>query len=146
MGARPAIVGPVGDGNPVPLRTIVRKGAAMTKPGLLSHLWQTQRIAVILLLISALALGVFAVRFVRVTVYFNDPRHIQEPLEPWMTPRYVGRSYDLPPEAARKLFRLDTGAEGRPTMGRIARDMGLTLQELQALVRAEADKARKAQP
>lgn len=111
--------------------------------GLLGHLWQTQRLAVIVLLVSALALTVFAVRFVRVTLYFNDPAHIQQPLEAWMAPRYVGRSYDLPPEVARELFRITPDGQGRPTMGRIAQEMGLTLAELEALVRAKAQEVRR---
>jgi len=109
----------------------------------LIHLWQTQKVAMLLMLLAILAMAFFGFRFIRVAVYFNDPAHIQQPLEPWMTPRYVGRSYRLPPEDVRAIMQLGPPEGHPPTMEEVTHDMGISMDEMEAMIRA-ASEARKA--
>lgn len=96
-----------------------------------------------------LALGVFVVALVASLYLVFDgakgtrdvrgPAEANQPLEPWMTPRYVGRSWGLSQGEIEDLFELER-SEGRPpTIGRIARDLGIPLEELEARVRAAAE-------
>ncbi len=116
----------------------------MPGQGLLRHLWQTQKLALAVLALSLLALGWFGIGFLTHAKRFNHPAHVQQPLEPWMTPRFVGRSYQIPPKIARELFQVEPGSGERPTMATIAEKRGLTLTALEALVKQAAEEARKA--
>ena len=99
--------------------------------------------------VFALALLAFAAlvgRAVAELVYFNDPAHQQQALEPWMTPRYVGLSWQLPPEVVAEIFDLGPpgiGVERRdgrpPTLGDIADTMSLTLPQLEQMLRAAVE-------
>lgn len=73
-------------------------------------------------------------------IYFNDPRHQDEALKGWMTPRYVGLSYDLPRPLLIELLKVEPGKPIR--MREVAENMGLTLEELTTLVRDAADEHR----
>ncbi|MEO0636188.1 MAG: hypothetical protein AAFY73_06020 [Pseudomonadota bacterium] len=86
--------------------------------------------------VSFFVLVTFSAGFLADIIHFNDPRHQNEPLKPWMTPRYVALSYDLPRETVMEIFELPEDLEGeRPRVGRIARRMSLTLPELTQRVR-----------
>lgn len=80
----------------------------------------------------------FAASFVLDLIYFNDPRHQDEALRAWMTPRYIVMSYDLPRPIVAEV--LDLPPDGsRLKMDTIAADLGLTLDELTERVRAAAE-------
>lgn len=76
----------------------------------------------------------FAGRLVFHAVYWAN--HRQEAVEPWMTVGYIGRSWDLDPR------EIDTRAglplpQGRPlTLEEIARERGVPVEEIVALVEA----------
>ena len=72
----------------------------------------------------------FAVRLLIFTIYWSSPAHQNQPLEGWMTPRYVAHSYDIPPELVRDALNLEPGVRKRQTLSEIARNSGLTLQEM----------------
>lgn len=100
-----------------------------------------------LLILSASALTAlwFAGTMLAKVIYFNDPRHQDQALKPWMTPRYVVMSYDLPrPVVAGMLVLPETGKD-RHRMDAIADEMGMTLEELTAHIRAGAASYRAAQ-
>ena len=82
--------------------------------------------------VVAAALSVFfAVRFGVSIVYWSDPSHIDQAFEGWMTPRYVARSWDLPPDVVADALALEQdGAGRRVTLEEIARASG---QDLPAL-------------
>lgn len=91
------------------------------------------------LLVVALAFLVwFATAFVREALYFSDPAHQQQDLALWMSPRYVGKSWDLPPEVIVQTMELDAD-NAQPTLKEVTADLGISLEELQ--VRIEAAKA-----
>lgn len=94
--------------------------------------------ALLLLGVSSLALLWFALSFVLHLIYFNDPKHQDEALKPWMTPRYVVMSYDLPKDVVAEVLNLPESGPGRKKLGVIADDMGVTLEELARRVREAA--------
>ncbi|MBU2957634.1 hypothetical protein Q4511_01150 [Paracoccus sp. 1_MG-2023] len=68
----------------------------------------------------------------------NVPLHDQA-LKPWMTPRFVVMSYDLPREVVADVLELPPTGPGRLKLGTIAREMGVTMEELTERVRDAAD-------
>lgn len=78
-------------------------------------------------------------------IYFNDPRHQDADLKPWMTPRYIVMSYDLPRPLVLEILGLPEIGGERRSLGRIAADQNMTLDELTELVRKSADAYREAQ-
>ncbi len=86
----------------------------------------------------------FSLTFLAEAIYFNDERHQYEPLKPWMTPRYVALSYDLPREVVLRAFELDPeGPPQRLRLGQIARMNGLTLEELTERLHVQAKEYRE---
>lgn len=89
--------------------------------------------------LAMLGLVAFSVGFLREAMYFNDPAHRNQSLEGWMTPGYVGKSWDLPPPMVRDTLQLDATMKpnGRPMMlSEIAALHGVTLADLQSRVEA----------
>ena len=97
------------------------------------YLWQHHRKALLALCVVLIATGVFGARTVRQIVYWSDPAKADQPLQPWMTPRYVGRSYDIPVEVVQAAFAIDAPDQPhRVSLETIAREKGVTLEEMQA--------------
>lgn len=71
-------------------------------------------------------------------IYFDDPRHKNVELRPWMTPRYIGLSYDLPRAVVFDLLEIEEGSNFPKRLDRLAERLGITLDELTALVREVA--------
>jgi len=105
-------------------------GAAAT----FKKLWRTNRwLTVSFLLTLTLALF-FIIRAGVFFVYWQN--HADEPIEGWMTIRYVAKSYRVDPRIVRNAIGLPiTGPDRRPLI-RIARETG---QPLDALTAAIAD-------
>ena len=75
-------------------------------------------------------------------IYWSDPRHVDEPLKPWMTPRYVMRSYDLPRDVVLEALKLAPGDEAPRRLGRLGRlaaERGVSLETFTEAIRAAAD-------
>lgn len=77
--------------------------------------------------------GFFAVRFVASMVYWADPAHLDQQVQGWMTPRYVARSWGVPPDVVAKALELEKGtlAGKRLTMERISEQKGIPLEALE---------------
>lgn len=88
--------------------------------------------------VSFFALIYFAGSFVAELIYFNDPRHQNEALKPWMTPQYVGLSYDLPRETVDGIFGFSETYEGPRRMRFVAERMDISLEDLTQMVRDTA--------
>lgn len=76
-------------------------------------------------------------------LYFNDPAHRDEALKPWMTPRYIGMSYQLPPHIINQAMQLNPKDNRRLTVGEVATKQGVTLDELERRIRIAADNERQ---
>lgn len=93
-------------------------------------------------LASLLAL-VFLGRFLWSVGYWMA--HHEEPLRPWMTIGYVGRSWDVPPPLLDDLLGLER-PKGKPmTLTDIARLKGIAVTDLITEVEAAIATARAAQ-
>lgn len=97
--------------------------------------------------IVSLAFAVwYAYAFLADAIYFNDPRHKDQALKGWMTPRYVVMSYDLPKETVRDALGLIPNDRDRPIrLSVIAERQKLSLDELTDKVRAAAKAYRESQ-
>lgn len=81
------------------------------------------------------ALG-FAGRAAYLLHYWSDPAHQAQPLEPWMTPRYVARSYAVDPRALGAALGVRPDRGTRPTLGALAAERGLGFAAYAEQVRA----------
>lgn len=99
---------------------------------LLKDLWQHNRRLLIAFGVALCALGFFGVRSVSHLIYWADPRHQDQPLARWMTPRFVARSYDVPPAVVQDAFFLDKGGPPvRVSVEKITSHNDISIAELQ---------------
>ncbi|MGJ8624180.1 MAG: hypothetical protein ACSHW1_15595 [Yoonia sp.] len=101
----------------------------------ITYLWHHNRLALLAFAVVICLAGVFGVRTVTQFLYWSDPAKQDQPLAGWMTPRYVGRSYDVPPELVQQALGLTT-PPGHVSLETLARDQGVTLETLQARIDA----------
>lgn len=102
-------------------------------------LWNTHRIALIAFTVALCALAYFSVKTISSTIYWMDPAHQEQTLAGWMTPRYVGQSYNLPREIVLEALMMDPNAPPRRiSISEIAEQNGMTMDELQTRVDAAA--------
>lgn len=80
----------------------------------------------------------FAFHAITDALYFNDPRNVDVALKPWMTPRYVVLTYDLPRPLVMEILQLDPEDDRGIRLGRLARDRNVSMDDLTALVRDSA--------
>ncbi|AHM05624.1 hypothetical protein roselon_03366 [Roseibacterium elongatum DSM 19469] len=108
------------------------------RPRALPYLWAHHRPAVIAFGLALAVAVFFLIRLVVHTIYWADPAHRDQPLEGWMTPGYVARSYQVDGEVLRDAIGLAprTVPEGRPTLSRIAAARGIPLEQLVAEIEA----------
>ncbi len=85
----------------------------------------------------ALALTLFfGVRMIMGAIYWADPRHTDQAIEGWMTPRYVAMSWRVPPEVVIEALALER-PEGRvPRLEEIAAERGIDLATLTTMIEA----------
>lgn len=100
------------------------------------RLWAAAPVATAVLAL-ALAFGAFfAVRMVAFWIYWHDPEHRHQQIEPWMTPRFISHSWQLP----RELVLEAIGAPPRPdhlmNLEEIAQAQGVPPEELVARLEA----------
>lgn len=90
----------------------------------------------------------FLSRAVMTMVFFNDPRHQDQEIAGWMTPRYVSMSYRLPREKTLRALELTPGEAPGITLRKLAEARGTTVQALaETLLEAVQDhRAEQAHP
>ena len=101
----------------------------------LRYFWKEQPIALSIFAVAVVLLVFFGIRFVDRFLYFHDPAHRNQALEPWMTPRYVGMSYKLPRDVIFDVMDLENTEGRRVKVGEVADRMGISLAELERRVR-----------
>ena len=106
----------------------------------LRFLFRKHPFPTVLLGAALAALAWFGFSLVREAMYFSDPAHREQDLAEWMSPRYVGKSWDLPPEVIIRIMELEPDHKQR-TLEDVTQHLGITLDELQA--RVEAAKAEQ---
>lgn len=97
----------------------------------LRRLWRDHRL-LLLAFLAALAVTLFfGVRTIGFLIYWNDPRHQDQPLAGWMTPRYVAHSWDVPPEVIGTALGLEGPPKGGPVrLEELAAERGMTMAQL----------------
>ncbi len=82
----------------------------------------------------------FIVRAVYFAVFWMDPERGLHPVEPWMTPRYIGRTYDIPREVLQEILQLTPGETPRIPLEKLADQRGISVQalieEIEAVIEA----------
>lgn len=99
-----------------------------------------------LLGVLAAALGVagwFAFQFVATFLFLHDPRNHDGDLKAWMNPHFVMVMYDLPRPLVHEILKRPLDETGGVRLGHVAQDLGLTMEELTARVRAAAETYRE---
>lgn len=101
----------------------------------IKRMWQAAPAATVILAVALAASVFFGVRTASSWVYWSDPRHIDQPIAGWMTPRYVALSWDVP-----RAVMLEALGEVQPGGGRnlawLAEQRGMTLEALIAEIEA----------
>ena len=101
-------------------------------PGRFKTLWMHHRIALTAFVALFCIACYFAFNAIAAAVYWNDPRHQDQALAAWMTPRYLAQSYSIPPEVLGPALFLDPSEPPRRLrLDDIAATNGVTLDTLQ---------------
>lgn len=115
----------------------------------LSLLWRQNRLLVLAFALAAALTLVFAVRMTLDVALWNDPMRRDQPIEGWMTPRYVAMSWDVPPEVMARALDLPAPpprAGRRRALRDIAADREMPLQalidEVEAAIAAHRSETR----
>lgn len=112
----------------------------------LKRLWRQNRWLTIAFALTLTLALVFIIRAGVFFVYWQQ--HRDEPIEGWMTVRYVARSYRVDPKIVHDAVGLPkTGPDRRPLV-KIAREDGKPLDEMTAriLEAIRADRAARGEP
>lgn len=103
------------------------------------HQW----LLLLLFLLALVATGLFAVRAVRRAIYWRY--HRDETIRPWMSVRYVSRSYSVPPPVLYRAIKVEPITRDRRPLRELAREQNRPVSELIAELE-EAIKSWRAHP
>ncbi|MBT8408071.1 MAG: hypothetical protein KJN93_00415 [Alphaproteobacteria bacterium] len=110
---------------------------------MIGRLWRRNKVLLIAFVAVAALAVFFTFRTVMMAVYWADQRHLDQPIAGWMTPRYVSRAWDLPPDLVAGALLLDRAEKpGRQTLAEIARDRGVAPEDLIAALETAIRKHR----
>lgn len=100
------------------------------------QLWRQRPLLVSAFVLTTALTLFFGIRFIAQAVYWANPAHHQQAIEPWMTAGYIGKSWDLDPRALDAQAGLPLPQEkGRPQpLSEIAQDRGIPVADLIAQV------------
>lgn len=112
----------------------------------LKKLWRHNRWLTLAFLVTLTLALLFIIRAGVFFVYWQN--HAEEPIQGWMTIRYIAKSYRVDPELVHEAIGLGHEGPDRRPLIRIARDTEQPLDKLtQAIVTAiEADRAARGMP
>ncbi len=96
----------------------------------LGYLWAHNRPALIAFVVVAIVTVGFGVRLVLFGMYWSDPAHQDQTPQGWMTPRYIARSWDVPPEVVTDALDLQMPPARRMTLEEIATDRSMPMPVL----------------
>jgi len=97
------------------------------------NLWHHHRPALLAFVVMLCLAGFFGVKTVSQFIYWNDPQHQDQMLAGWMTPRYIARSYDVPPQVVQAALALEADAlPRRISLDALAAERDVTIATLQS--------------
>jgi hypothetical protein len=80
--------------------------------------------------IAAVLTAFFVIRAVFFAFVWMDPERGLHPIEPWMTPRYIARTYDIPREQMQEVLDLGPEETPRQPLETLAEARGIPVQQL----------------
>jgi hypothetical protein len=80
--------------------------------------------------IAAALTAFFAVRAIFFAFVWMDPDRGLHPIEPWMTPRYIARTYDIPRDQMQWILDLGPDETPRQPLETLAKARGVPVQAL----------------
>ncbi len=98
----------------------------------IKDLWVHNRYLLLAFVLVIGLAGLFGVRAVTQFIYWSDPAKQDQTLAGWMTPRYVARSYDVPPEVVLAALGIEKGPPRRVSLESLAEAQGMSLAQMQA--------------
>jgi len=99
----------------------------------LKDLWTHNRYLLIAFVVAICLSVFFSARAISQFVYWADPARQDQTLAGWMTPRYVGKSYDIPPEIIQEAFDLQQdGNPRRISLDKLSEEKGISLNDMQS--------------
>jgi hypothetical protein len=94
--------------------------------------------------IAALLTAFFLVRAIFFAVFWMGTPPETHPIEPWMTPRYIARTYNIPRADMQRILDLAPDETPRQPLDSFARNRGVPVQtyidEIEALLDARLPK------
>lgn len=78
--------------------------------------------------IAALLTAFFIVRAIFFAVFWMDPDREIHPIEAWMTPRYIARTYDIARPDMQHILELGPDETPRQPLDKLARTRGVPVQ------------------
>ncbi|MBL4645983.1 MAG: hypothetical protein COA52_17230 [Hyphomicrobiales bacterium] len=106
----------------------------------------SRKITKIVFVLAIIIAVFFAGRLVVSLVYWNDARHIEQPLEPWMTIGYVARSYRVDRESLADTVPFAVQRGKRETLQNLSDAQKISLSELYAQIDVAIAQLRAAKP
>tara|TARA_R110002111_G_scaffold181739_2_gene247279 strand:+ start:469 stop:879 length:411 start_codon:yes stop_codon:yes gene_type:complete len=82
---------------------------------------------------------IFVMRAALFAVFWMDPHRDRHPVKPWMTPRYIVRTYDIPREVLAETLNLKAGDSPKKPLGALARERGVAAAQMVGAVQALVD-------
>ncbi len=89
-------------------------------------------------MLGALLTAMFIARSVMFAIYWSDPAHRFQQIEPWMPARYVAYSWGLTPAEMAAALELESLPGRGMTMGEISAETGVPLPVLASRIAAAA--------
>lgn len=85
----------------------------------------------LLLVLAIVAMLFFGIRLSMMAGVWHDQPTLQDPISGWMTPRYVSRSWQVPPDIVATALALEPDGNGRRvTLAELAAEQGVDLDTL----------------
>lgn len=98
----------------------------------INDLWVHNRKLLIIFAAMLAVAGFFGIQSARQFIYWSDPAKQDQTLAGWMTPRYVSRSYRVPPEVVKTAFGIEPDMRlPRVSLETLAAQHGLTLAQME---------------
>lgn len=92
--------------------------------------WARHPVLTGVFLAAVVLMAVFAVRSTLFVIYWSDPAHHEQPIEGWMTPRYIMHSWKVPPEVVLDAIGRPAMPGKRQNLDEIAEQQGISTEEL----------------
>lgn len=96
--------------------------------------WKRHRVASVVFVVAAIVAAAFAIRLVAFAIYWSEPSHRRQPIEPWMTAGYAARSWGVPRDAVLDALGMTADEAARRSLEEIAAGRGVSVETVVGIV------------